>query len=724
MKSANWRGGRGLWLGAIVLVVAAAGSARAECPEKALPEALALRVDEPTLRQLVNVGLTYLPESLALPPYRYDIFSCGFGLSAWVGTLETDVRPQIRSYDVTLEGDALRVEAEVDLVVGGEVEAALCDIRTECRLNGVARRATISGRVRPAIDRCELRSNFEDVRIDVESDDVEVELSGCSFVPSVVDLVLWGFQSIILESVLPYLEAYVIRDLPVLIEDARLGVVLPSYSAFGVDVAVAPESVRFSGDSVQVSARAWAEPSGELAACVPEGSRLEVDPTTPATPLDVALGGEDDARVVASQDFLQQLLLSAWGAGMFCLDLDELGVDLETPLSPIFPGVELATSVRSASAPVLHLGQQGRRDVMLEVASVEADVRMTLPGDAPVRARARTGARISGRVVVDPASTSVALEPTALEVTPATVELPERTIAIRPEGLERVFDETLAPMVFGKSGRLTVVDAVFAGAPVALELTEVQAESRVLQVGLRVLPKDPDDRVPPRTAWGMTREGPVGVAVPIRAASTDDVTPPGLIRHRVSIDGVPDETIRAGQRFELLGLEPGWRRVELRAMDLNDNVGDPVALEVLVDTAPPELVLEERPIGVIHETEARWVLGARDDHSPASALTGRYRLEAVVPGQDEHVLLDEGSFVPGQPLRLRRLPEDRVLAVRFVVADEAGNEAELTTGFAVDTHPTVGCAATAGRPSWPIGLVGGVGFLALRHRRGGRRARR
>lgn len=708
---------RRLWVVVLLGLAWWPRAAMASCPEKAVPEALGIRLDEATLRKLVDVGLEYLPEVVEVPPAEWEIFSCPFGTAAAVGTDITRVRYNLLSHEVTLEADALRVTARVNLLIDGEAEAKLCDIPTDCRLEATVQEATITARVRPALDDCELRGEFEDVQIQVDSERVEVELSECSIVPTVVDLVLWGFQSIILEITMPYLEDYIVEEVPRLIQQAQVGVVLPSYSAFGVDVIIAADSVRFDGNSVQVTARAWSEPTGPVAACVPPGSSLEVDATTPE-PLDVGLAEGDNARLVASQEFLQQLLLSAWGSGLFCFDLETLGVDLETPLEPIFPGVTLSTEVRSASAPQLTLDQQGGRDVLLEVEALEADVHLSLPGDEPVVARARTGASISGRVVVDPAATSIAIEPVDLKVLPASVELPTRSLPIRPEGLEKLFDDTLSPLLFGETGRLVILDAIFAGAPVALELTEVLAQDRFLQVGLRVWAKTPDDTTPPLTAWAPSAlAGPMGASVPIQAASTDDLTPDSMMRHRVTIDGIPEEAIRPGQRFTLFGLESGWRTIEIRAVDLNDNVGEPVAVDVFVDQVPPEVMVTEGPLGVINRRSAVWRVEATDDHSPPSALTASYLVEAWYQGTS--VVLAEGSFQLGQPLRLDDLPEDRVVAVRFTVEDEAGNQGEATNSFVADETPTLGCSASSVQPGWP--LILGALVVLVRRRRGNAR---
>lgn len=697
-------------------LVGSATSARASCPQTAMPNALALRVDQPTLRKMVDVGLDYVPESLALPQAEWEIFSCGFGLKAWVETKRTDVRLEILSHEVSLDGDALLVVATANLYIDGDVGAALCDIETECQLAATVLPATITGRAKPAIDQCELRTTFEDVSIEVDSDDVEIELSGCSIVSSLVELVLDGFQSIILRFVIPYLEDYVVEDFPRIIEEAQLGLALPSFSAYGMNVEVAPDAVRFEGDSAFMSAQAWVEPSGPIAACVPPSADFVVeDPSS--DPIAVQLREGEGARVGASEPFLQQLLLSAWAGGLFCFDLEALGVDLATPLEPIFPGVKLSTEIRSASAPRLSLAPNGERDVLLEVDALEAAVLMSLPGDEPVMATARTGARISGRVVVDPASTAVAIEPSAVDVLPASVELPTRTLGISEEGLEALFDDTLAPMLFGETGRLVILDAIFAGAPVALELLDVEAQPGLLEVGMQVWAKPKGDVSAPRTALAEDPDELCDGDLAIRTNSVDDLTPAGLLRHQLSIDGVPEESPRAGQRFTVFGLAPGAHRIELRAMDLSDNIGQPVVFEVVVDTEPPEVEIVERPEGVIHVHEAEWRVTAVDDHSPSAKLTGRFTIDELDAGTGERSLLIEGPFVVGQPLRLEGFPEDKVMEVRFWVSDEAGNEAEVATGFAVDTSPTVGCTASGARPAWPLFL--GLGLFWLRRRRKG-----
>lgn len=698
---------------AVALAIAVAGpSAQAACPEPSLPDALALRVDETTLQQLVDVGLGYLPAALDLPPVERRLFGCGFGTSARVGMTDTAIRAEILSHDVTLEDDALRVVAEMDVHVDGEVEAALCDLPTDCELAATARRATLSARVRPAIDACQLRTVIEDVRVQVDAEDVEIELSECVIVASLVDVVLDAFQSIILEVSLPYLERYIEADFPALIEAAQLGVVLPSFSALGVNVQVAPDAVRFDRGSVHVSASAWAEPSGPTAACVSAGARAALEPGPPRA-LEPALQPGEGARLAASQDFLQQLLDAGWRSGLFCYDLDELGVDLETPLQPIFPGVRLDAQIRAAAAPALELGARDA-DVLLDIPSVEADVQLELPGDPPARARARTGARVAGRVAVDPASTSVRIEPSGLQIRPTQVELPSRTLPVRREGLEELFDSEVVPLLLGEGG-LTVLDAVFAGAPVAVELTEVETEPEVLHAGLRIAPKPEADATPPETAWAPARPGPVGSVLTIETRSTDDLTPAGMMRHRVFVDGIPEETLRSGRRFAVTGLAPGRRRVELRAVDLSDNTGPPVAIEVLVDAAPPEVELARAPRGLIDTGDAELVVEARDDRSPASALDARYELLVWRQGQDAPAVVEEGPAPLGAPLRLRRLPEDRVLAVRVIVEDEAGNAAEALASFAVDTDPSVGCRGTSAGPSW-LALLG-LSVLFARPRR-------
>lgn len=690
--------------------------ASAECPDPAVREAVGLRVDEDTVRKLVNVALDYLPESVALPRLEQEIFSCPFSTAASVALSDTDLETEILSHRVDLEAEGLRVTARVNLLIEGEVEATLCDIpATDCRLRSTIRPAVVSGRVRPILDACTIGTEFEDVSIEVASDDVEIELSDCAVVSSVVDLVLWGFQSLILDAVVPFLEDYIVEDVPRLIEEAGIGAVLPSFSALGVDVIVAPDGLVFDASSVQVTARAWAEPSGPAAACVPADRKLEVEPGEPE-PMSVALGKNEGARVGASQDFLQQLVLAAWGAGLLCFDLETLGVDLESLLEPIFPGVSLSTELRSASAPRVRLAQTGGRDLVLEVPMIEADVLMSLPGDAPVLARGRTGAVVSGRVVVDPASTAIAIEPVGLEILPTRIELPTRTLNLRPEGLQQLYDDTVVPLVFGPSGRLTLLDAVFSGAPLALEMVAIESANEILEVGLRVWEKPPEDQVPPRTVVSTGVVGPTRSGVAIVAASTDDQTPAPLMRHRVIVDGVPQDAIRFGQRFRILGLESGWRRLELRAVDLNDNVGEPVEVTVLVDSEAPTVELLSGPIGVLSQPTAEWRLAATDDHSKAEDLVASYVLEAWGPDSGARTVLETGELSLEAPLQLRNLPEDQLLTVTFLVDDEAGNRGRLTSSFAVDGSPTVGCRASRGGSATPLLLIG-LG-LALRRRRG------
>ncbi|MEO1230411.1 MAG: hypothetical protein AAFZ18_16035 [Myxococcota bacterium] len=674
-----------------------------------------MAVDEATVRKLVNVALEYLPDSVPLPRLEQEIFSCPFSTAANVALVDTDLEADILSHTVELEADALRVTARVNLLVEGGVEATLCDIpAASCELLSTVRPALVSGRVRPALDACELRAEFEDVSIEVDSDDVVIELSDCAAIEPVADLVLWGFQSLILDAVVPFLETYIIEDVPQLIQAAGIGAVLPSFSAFGVDVEVAPDALRFDENTVHVTARAWAEPEGLPAKCVPAGSNFSVDVDTPP-PMMVSLGNNEGARLGASQDFLQQLVLAAWGTGLLCFDLAALGLDLEELLEPIFPEVTLRTEVRSAAAPVVQLTRSGAGDLILDAPSVEADVFMALPGDAPATARVRTGARIAGRVVIDPASTSVAIEPIDLDILPTEIELPTRTLSLRPEGLKQLYDDTLVPLLFGESGRLTVLDSVFSGAPLALELVEIDTKEGLLQAGLRVWEKPPDDRIPPLTVVSAALGGPTQSDVAIVANSTDDQTPSPLMRHRVIVDGIPQSPFRVGQRFRVQGLLSGWRRLEVQAVDLNDNLGAPVEVEVLVDTDPPRIEVVEGPLGVAPSTTVIWRLTAVDDLSPPERLTTRYALEAWTDDHGQRETLDEGSLSLDTPLTLEGLPEDQLLSLHFFVEDEAGNEAQVSRTFSVDTSPTIGCRSTSGSSLGSL-VVLGFGLLALRRR--------
>ena len=234
-------------------------------------------------------------------------------------------------------------------------------------------------------------------------------------------------------------------------------------------------------------------------------------------------------------------------------------------------------------------------------------------------------------------------------------------------------------------------------------------------------PINRNDRSPPHTVLTAPPSDPSPADVVVELESIDDETPSQFMRHYIEIDGVLEETLRSGTTVVIAGLSGGLHDIQLRAVDLNDNVdSSPVQIMILVDDIAPVVSITESPLGIVDSDRATLRFVAIDDRSAESALEARYTLAAIDPAGGNDIPLVSGALGAQRELVLDKLPEDTIVRVRIFAADEAGNAGSADAVFAINTNPTRGCAA--GGPT-PIGLgpvlilVAGVLLRRCRRRR-------
>lgn len=156
----------------------------------------------------------------------------------------------------------------------------------------------------------------------------------------------------------------------------------------------------------------------------------------------------------------------------------------------------------------------------------------------------------------------------------------------------------------------------------------------------------------------------------------------------------------------LSGLADGLHRFAITALDVGSNESpQAVTFEVRVDSVLPVVTLQDPPRGVLREATTSISFTATDDVTPASKLALRWVLSEVVGDNQPDRPLGQGEALLGAPVLLPEVPEDRIVRVRIIARDEAGNEGEAQASFFRNGAPTLAACASTGPAGLPSLLL-------------------
>lgn len=688
--------------------------AHAECTPGLVSNALAARVDQSAIDVLTPPMQALIPSSFALPDLTETLMECG-GLfePTIINTKQGIVELDVHELSVALEPDTLVVTLRGGIAASAALDLQLCALPdTACDGTVAVDRVTLVTRVRPSVSSCVPRYDFELVEVQVDPAAVRATLEGCGYYDDVLAAVHDTVRDMLLD--------YAVQEIETLLQDLLVQH-LPSLTTAifaqratvaRLDLAVEPESIVIDEGAITLGFRGTGTPAEGVADCIPADAKLGVPPPS-AAPIVLP-----DAMVAVgvSAPFAQRVVEAAWLAGWLCFDTRELDLDLEQWLEPILPGSSLGARLLAAQPPRLELAPAPGTDARLSVPLVRGDVELGLPNGESYTASAVANMALDAALRVDPGARSVVLSPRDAALDDLAITLGATTLGFSEESVSAFIANAVMPAFSEQLADLPIVTGIFAAAPVAVALDAVDIRRSMIAARLTLVAVDLDDRVAPETIVTDAPRCPCGPEVTLVAASTDDTTPDGMIRHQVIVDGVTEETIRAGHELRLAGLSSGTRLIELRAMDLAGNVDStPVQLRLDVDAVPPEVRFVAPPVGIVDPAKVVLTVEARDDVSPTSLLGLRYVVGAVSRQNLPDTPITKGGILPGKPLTLRDLPDGATVRVTIIARDQAGNESEAQLTFAAVAEPAMGCTAVS-TPGW-LGLVS-VLLLVRRCRRG------
>jgi hypothetical protein len=696
------------------LLLLAPAAAPAQCVPGGLTGAVSARLDQTLLPVLGPLIQQEVPPSIDIPPTPYTVFTCGGPFDDTVVTPEGVVAHlTTRSVSLKLEAGAVSLDAVVDVALDGRLALQICAAPdADCAINATVTGALLHARVEPSVQQCAPKVPISAFTLTVDPAKTQIVLSDCLYDGLLNTAYSW-FSGYIVQTLSTKIGDAVKQKLPPLIESFTTGLIASGYDYRKVHISAAPSQLAITPAGVLVTFDGDLRPIGAPPPswCLNGDEALPPEPGKPAP----APTGAAMVSITTSQPMLERAVRATWLAGGLCYSSTEFALDLSTPLDFLAPGVQVTGRVAVRDAPSVTLGAAG---LGVGIGELAADLFMQVPGSKATELSLSTGATLVGTVAIDPQLQGVVLDLSDAQTTGAVLTAPGTSLAVSAGTLESVLKTSLLPALARYRGRMALLGNLFVAAPLATRVANVTVAADRVQVDLEAMARDPADHTPPvvRLLQPAPALQPVQPRFTIDMASTDDKTPQRFLRHRITVDGTPDPELRSGLKLVLAGLTDGVHQIAITALDVGANESPaPVTFSVRVDSLPPVVTLQDPPRGVIREPSASVAFSASDDVTPASKLSVRWVLSQVVGDDQPDLPLGTGQ-AEGGVVQLPEVPEDKIVRVRIIARDEAGNEGEAETSFFRNGAPTMGACSSAGPAGLPALLV--LALLRARRRPG------
>ena len=709
------RGPFAVFLCAALLLLAPSPSP-AQCVPGGITGAVSARLDQSLLPVLGPLIQQEIPPSIAIPETPYTVFTCSGPFDNTVVTPQGVVAHlTTKSVALQFEAGAVVLDAVVDVTLDGRLALQICAAPdANCALNAAVTGALVHARLEPSVVKCAPKMPITDFKLTIDPAKTQLVLSDCLY-DGLLNTAYGWFQGYLVQTLSTKIGDAVKEKLPPLIESFTTGLISSGYDYRKVHISAAPSKLSVSPAGVLLTFDGDLRPIGTPppAWCLNGDEVLPPEPGVPAPPP----SGTAMVSLTTSQPMLVRAVRATWLAGGLCYSSTEFGLDLSTPLDFLAPGVQVTGRVAVSDAPSVTLAKSA---LVVGMQALAADLFMQVPGSPATKLSLSTGATLAGTVAIDPQLQSVVLDLSDAQTTGALLTAPGTSLALTAGTLESVLKTSLLPALARYRGRMALLGNLFVAAPLATRVASVDVSAARVQVDLEAMARDPSDHTRPVAKLRVQPPSPAQPRFTVEMDSTDDKTPQRFLRHRITIDGLPDPELRSGQKLVLSGLLDGTHKVAISALDVGGNESAaPVTFNVRIDSVVPVVTLIDPPRGVIREGPPAIAFTATDDVTAPSKLTVRWVLSQVVGDNKPDLPLGQGEVIGGGPVQLPQLPEDKIVRVRIIARDEAGNEGVAETSFFRNSEPTMGACASSGPAGLPSLLA--LALLWTRRRKGARR---
>jgi hypothetical protein len=674
------------------------------------------------LGPLTQAVTAELPRDLPIDDLHTSLLPCPVGAGISLDMSQAKAQIDLHELTVMPQNGAVNVHAMFDLAGAAHVQltnAVACLSDLSCDLAFDTRGANVSSALALAISSGTVSAGVNDLQIALQPNDLHVHISNCALQylnGQLLDLITQQVAQLSQSMVARLLKSV----LPPLIEDklqqqlGRSGMLM----GFGYDVAATDLSVSQGG--IDAYLQLGVRYTGPAAACISDEASAAArdapasDRGGQAFTMSSAPGGP--LAIGVTYGLLDQVSSAAWQSGLLCIDdskAKSLGLDLGDAAS-LVPGLPSGTaihfSVRTDQPPAIAAGPDG--SLSLDLEGVELHVTLAAPGVAPADIVVGTDATIAAKAAVDPMSGMLTLALVDLDVRRLTVTSGQDTatsFSLDPARLEVLMKDVVLPLAAEHLSNAPVAPAEFGFDKFFIGLDTLVNRDEGLYVGMRPFVRPASDTVAPTARFhgnvaALQRPGMARFMMD----GTDDATPPSLMRYAYRLDGGALSAPKFGSEVMIPVVAPGPHRVDIQALDVNDNASMAVSTNFEIDAVPPVLTVTAQPEAVVRAASVAVDFSGSDDRSPAGALTYAWRLEQALPGQTAKRVGggDRAPLTGAGHIDVDHLESHGVYNLTVLLYDEAGNVTSQTIGFGV--ADTGGCSILG----LGTGVAGGSPALA------------
>ncbi len=696
---------RTLTLAAVPLVlVSTAASGHAACSPELLSHAVVARLDKSAVAELEGLLLGQLPTQIPIPAEPTTLMTCSesWGFDSTILTPRNGfVSVKIRDLSFSLDEDSVTLDAQADIMAQAGLDMQLCAMPDAvCGASLAADGISLHARLSPQVNACDVSYVVSDLLVDVDPYAVQAQLENCGLYSDVWQLAYDTWRDSIVGLVVDKLQGSLTAGAENWLASMTNELLAAGVDAGNLHFAVAAENVQITPAAIVVWLAGDVEAADGRARCLPADAHMPALAPEFSPP---ALS-KSMLSIAVARPFVQRALDAAWYGGAFCFDSRDYDLQLGDAVASVIPDASVNFKVAALSPPALLLDTADDREISLQVDKLAAEVEIAIGAGNPTVTTAQTDATLAARLRVDPEMRALVVEPTGASAASTVVQLPESSLGFSKESLAGFIDNMVLPLFTAKLGPLPLTSAILTAAPAALSLDDVQVTQTHLRADLSLWPIDANDTTPPYTVVAVPPPWPSAAKVALTLASSDDSTPSALMRHYVHVDGqLYDTNPISGTRVVLGGLTAGRHLLRIAAVDLAGNRDpSPLRLEVEVDNSAPTLSFLDVPYGVVEDDSVALSFTVADDYTQAADIRCRYRATLVSKSGGTEQVVAEGSLGASRSFVLNDLPDSGIIRVTVYAQDSAGNEAELSHGFAVLRSPSMGCA---GAPASPFGVL-------------------
>ncbi len=674
----------------------------------------ALRARPAGIQKLVELAPSQLPTSLDFEPIQGVILSCPIveDFSGFVDPHTINI--QWNDFDLQVTDGGLDIALDLDLDIAADLDVTnlICISDVSCDIEIAAQHLTGDIHLSLVSGPNGIQVGDVNVDLDIHKDNFELDIHGCLIGDGLETVVQW-VEGWALNKLMERLEGKAEALVPDKIA-ALLSSSLPLHveaGGFHIDAAI-EQLLLGEGTGLDLVADA-------------EVTWMGGDESTPD--FEEASGealpgyfGPGDFAVAAGDDLVGRVLYEGWRGGLFkallskikpSITLSEEGLAQKLGLPG---GTNLEVSLDLEEAPEVTFGRNEGKGLHIGLPGLKVLIDIAPPGGQPGHVEISTIASLDVGFEVDGEAGTLQLVVQGLKVDKLDIVSGDEVMRADPARLEQFIGDVGAPMLAAQLAGLPLSPALRPSPELEafVWLRTFETEDGWLRAGLDLHTPDPNDGTAPDTTAEIPEIVRAGMAL-IPVGGTDDVTPGGLMRFNVSIDGKPVHPEPKFMSAARVSMEEGNHIIEVAAVDLNGNVdSEPVRREVVVDGTPPTLTVKGAPKATLQDSKVELSWRASDERT---GVTTRWELREFGSRDQVGKIIKEGDAGEAGTVSLTDFDNGSIYVVRVIASDEAGNLTSEEFGFGLEQG---GCNAGGGTSStWLV--FGLLGLMLLRKRRQG-----